>query len=239
MLASAPPRRSPESACLVALAGRLVALDLSNHSVETLAEMPHGADIRLQRRCLRLGGAAAGSAAWRSTSAPEPVRSTATPAASSSAILGMSRSRTASAGRPTAGGCTTSTRPPGGSTCSTTTSTPGRRRTAGPFVAVEARDAFPTGSPSTTTAASGSALWGGVRGPPLHARRDARRGGRRAGREVTACCFGGSDGRSLYVTTASIGLTAERRGASPTRAASSSPTSGRRAAGVPVRAVTH
>ena len=32
---------------------------------------------------------------------------------------------------------------------------------------------------------------------------------------VTACCFGGDDGRSLYVTTASVELPAERRSAQP------------------------
>jgi sugar lactone lactonase YvrE len=33
--------------------------------------------------------------------------------------------------------------------------------------------------------------------------------------QVTACCFGGDDGRSLYVTTASHGLTADQRAAQP------------------------
>jgi sugar lactone lactonase YvrE len=33
--------------------------------------------------------------------------------------------------------------------------------------------------------------------------------------KVTACCFGGADGRSLYVTTASVGLTAEQARSQP------------------------
>jgi sugar lactone lactonase YvrE len=33
--------------------------------------------------------------------------------------------------------------------------------------------------------------------------------------QVTACCFGGDDGRSLYITTAVHGLTAEERAAQP------------------------
>ena len=32
---------------------------------------------------------------------------------------------------------------------------------------------------------------------------------------VTACCFGGGDGRSLYVTTASVELPADRRSLQP------------------------
>ena len=32
---------------------------------------------------------------------------------------------------------------------------------------------------------------------------------------VTACCFGGDDGRSLYITTASVGLTADERRQQP------------------------
>ena len=32
---------------------------------------------------------------------------------------------------------------------------------------------------------------------------------------VTACCFGGDDGRSLYVTSASVDLSEEQRRARP------------------------
>ena len=62
------------------------------------------------------------------------------------------------AGRPTAPGCTTWTRPPSGSTSSTTTWPPVRRAGGGPFVDV-ARPGR-TGSAPTPTAAVWVALWG-------------------------------------------------------------------------------
>ena len=87
-----------------------------------------------------------------------------------------------------------------------------------PFIVIERGGGIPTGSQSTTTAASGS-LWG--RGSIRRYSSDGELEQVLAVPvdKVTACCFGGEDGRSLYVTTASV----ETRASSRSRAPSSWP----------------
>jgi sugar lactone lactonase YvrE len=84
-----------------------------------------------------------------------------------------------------------------------------------PFASVDPADGIPDGLAVDDEGGVWVALFGGG------ALRRYDAGGRLAdvlevpAEQVTACCFGGDDGRSLYITTASIGLGAEERRRQP------------------------
>ena len=92
------------------------------------------------------------------------------------------------------------------------TGTIDRRRT---FVAIDPRDGTPDGLAVDDDGAVWLALWGGG-----SVRRYTPEGALDAVvdvpvRKVTACCFGGDDGRTLYITTASVSLTPDEQRAQP------------------------
>jgi sugar lactone lactonase YvrE len=91
----------------------------------------------------------------------------------------------------------------------------GRASDRRPLVAIEERDGIPDGLAVDDEGGIWLALWGGA-----EVRRYTRDG--RLDRtlaipadNVTACCFGGDDGRSFYITTASVDLTPERAAEQP------------------------
>jgi sugar lactone lactonase YvrE len=194
---------------LIALAGRIVVLDLSDDSVETLAELPHGAGIRLNDGvCDPAGRFWVGSMAL-----DERPGAGALYRYAGGLLDRVFDGVTLSNGIGWA---------PGGRRMFYIDSPTyrvdqldfdvgsgqvSRRR---PFVSIDPADGIPDGLAVDDDGGVWVALWGGAA-----VRRYAPDGSLDRvvdvpADKVTACCFGGHDGRSLYVTTASVGLTAEQ-----------------------------
>lgn len=79
-----------------------------------------------------------------------------------------------------------------------------------PFVAIERGAGIPDGLAVDDEGGVWVALWGGGAVRRYDPAGALDRVVAVPATQVTACCFGGDDGRSLYVTSASTGLTAER-----------------------------
>jgi sugar lactone lactonase YvrE len=84
-----------------------------------------------------------------------------------------------------------------------------------PFISVEPADAFPDGLAVDDDGCIWVALWHGAAVHRYTPDGTLDRVVDVPADKVTACCFGGSDGRSLYVTTASVGLTADEARSQP------------------------
>ncbi len=84
-----------------------------------------------------------------------------------------------------------------------------------PFVALEDGAGTPDGLAVDDEGGVWVALWGGGALRRYSPEGELDRVLAVPADKVTACCFGGEDGRSLYVTTASVDLTAEERRRQP------------------------
>ena len=84
-----------------------------------------------------------------------------------------------------------------------------------PFVAIERGAGIPDGLAVDDDGGVWVALWGGGAVRRYDAEGVLDRVLTVPADKVTACCFGGDDGRSLYITTASVELTAEERRRQP------------------------
>lgn len=84
-----------------------------------------------------------------------------------------------------------------------------------PFVAIERGAGIPDGLAVDDEGGVWVALWGGGAVRRYDPGGNLDRVLEVPAEKVTACCFGGDDGRSLYVTTASVELTAEARSRQP------------------------
>ena len=207
---SAPPLRASAGGVLVALADRLAMVDLDDESVRTLVEIPHGEGLRLNDGACDPAGRfwvgsmaldyAPGAGALYRYSGEEGLDRVLEDVTLSNG-LGWS--------------------PDGGTMYyidsmayrvdafdfDVATGAISERR---PLIVIERGAGIPDGLAVDDEGGIWVALWGRARHPPLQPGRRARAGADVPADNVTACCFGGDDGRSLYVTTASVELPAER-----------------------------
>lgn len=200
---------------LVALADRLAVVDLRDESVRTLVEIPHGEGMRLNDgACDPAGRFWVGSMALDEAQGAGALYRYSSDGGLERALEEVTLSNGL--------GWT-----PDGATmyyidsptyrvdafdfdCDT-----GAISARRPFVALEDGAGIPDGLATDDEGGVWVALWGGAAvrryGPDgtldrvLAVPTD----------NVTACCFGGGDGRSLYVTTASVGLSDEQRRRQP------------------------
>ena len=84
-----------------------------------------------------------------------------------------------------------------------------------PFVVIERGAGIPDGLAVDDEGGIWVALWGGATIRRYSPDGELERVVEVPADNVTACCFGGDDGRSLYITTASVELPAERRSEQP------------------------
>jgi sugar lactone lactonase YvrE len=199
---------------LVALAGRLVVLDLGDESVTTLARLPHGDDIRLNDgACDPDGRFWVGSMAL-----DERPRAGALYRYADGVLDRVLHDVTLSNGL----GWTAD-----GSRMYYVDSLTyridlfdfdvasgelsGRR----PFVELDREEGIPDGLALDDDGCIWVALWGGWSLRRYTPAGVLDRIVEVPTANVTACCFGGDDGHSLYVTTAAHGLTPEQRAAQP------------------------
>jgi sugar lactone lactonase YvrE len=199
---------------LVALADRLVVLDLSDGSVETLTELPHGDDIRLNDGvCDPAGRFWVGSMALDER-----------PGAGAFYRYAGGVLERIFDGVTVSNGIGWSpdwrrmyyvdshTRRVDQLDFDVESGQATNRR---PFVSIEPAAALPDGLAVDDDGCIWVALWRGAAVHRYTADGTLDRVVDLPADKVTACCFGGSDGRSLYVTTASVGLTAEESRSQP------------------------
>jgi len=200
---------------LVALPDRLAVVDLADESVRTLAEIPHGKEMRLND-----GACDPAGRFWVGSMALDVAPGVASlyRYSCNGGVEGVLSDVTLSNGL----GWT-----PDGQGMyfidslayrvdlfdfDVATGAISRRR---PFVSIDAADGIPDGLAVDDDGGVWVALYGGGAVRRYGADGTLDRVLVVPADNVTACCFGGNDGRSLYVTTASVGLTADERRRQP------------------------
>ena len=200
---------------LVALAGRLVMVDLDDESVRTLVEIPHGDGLRLNDGvCDPAGRLWVGSLALDYA----PGRGALYRYSSEEGLERMLADVTLSNGIGWS---------PDGRTMyyvdsmayrvdafdfDVATGAISERR---PLIVIERGAGIPDGLAVDDEGGIWLALWGRAAIRRYSPDGEVERVLDVPADNVTACCFGGEDGRSLYVTSASVELPAERRSAQP------------------------
>lgn len=200
---------------LVALAGRIALVDLADESVHTLVEIPHGEDMRLND-----GACDPAGRFWVGSLALDFARGVAS-LYRYSGEEGLDRvvsDVTLSNGigwTPDGKGMyyidSLAYRVDLFDFDVATGAISGRR----PFVSIERGAGIPDGLAVDDEGGVWVALWGGGAVRRYDPGGTLDRVLAVPAEHVTACCFGGDDGRSLYVTTASVELTAEERSRQP------------------------
>lgn len=200
---------------LVALADRLGVVDLGDESVRTLVEIPHGDGVRLND-----GACDAAGRFWVGSMALDyaPGRGALYRYSREGGLDRVLQDVTLSNGLGWS--------PDGGTMYYidsmayrvdrfefdlTTGEISGRR----PFIVIERGAGIPDGLAVDDEGGIWVALWGGACIRRYSPDGELERVVAVPADNVTACCFGGEDGRSLYVTTASVELPAERRSSQP------------------------
>jgi sugar lactone lactonase YvrE len=199
---------------LVALADRLVVLDLSDDSVETLTELPHAADIRLND-----GVCDAAGRFWVGSMALDERPGAGAFYRYADGVLDVVFDDvTVSNG--------IGWSPDGRRMYYVDSQThrldeldfdveSGRASNRKPLVSIDPADGLPDGLAVDDDGCIWVALWRGAAVRRYTPDGSLDRVIDVPADKVTACCFGGSDGRSLYVTTASVGLTADQARSQP------------------------
>ena len=199
---------------LVALADRLGVVDLADESVRTLVEIPHGDGVRLND-----GTCDAAGRFWVGSMALDyaPGRG-ALYRYSRDGLDRVLQDVTLSNGLGWSPDRTTmyyidsmAYRVDRFEFDLTTGEISGRR----PFIVIERGAGIPDGLAVDDEGGIWVALWGGACIRRYSPDGELERVVDVPADNVTACCFGGEDGRSLYVTTASVELPAERRSSQP------------------------
>ena len=200
---------------LVALAGRLAVVDLDDESVRTLVEIPHGDDIRLND-----GACDAAGRFWVGSMALDysPGHGALYRYSHDGGLDRVLDEVTLSNGIGWS---------PDGATMYyidsmayrvdrfefdvATGEISGRR----PFIVIERGAGIPDGLTVDDEGGIWVALWGGACIRRYSPEGELERVVKVPADNVTSCCFGGEDGRSLYITTASVELPAERHSTQP------------------------
>ena len=202
-------------AVLVALADRLAVVDLDDESVRALVEIPHGDGVRLND-----GACDAAGRFWVGSMALDyaPGRGALYRYSSESGLERVLQDVTLSNGL----GWSRD-----GATMYYIDSmayrvdrfefdlATGEISDRRPFIVIERGAGIPDGLAVDDEGGIWVALWGGACIRRYAPDGELERVVDVPADNVTACCFGGEDGRSLYVTTASVELPAERRSSQP------------------------
>ena len=198
---------------LVALADRLAMVDLDDESVSTLVEIPHGDGLRLNDGVCDPASGFGGEHRARLRPRPRcalPLLEPGGPRARARGRHALERDRLVARRRHDVlhrlDGL------PGRRIDLTSRRCDLKRR---PLIVIERGAGIPDGLAVDDEGGIWVALWGRAAIHHYEPDGELERVLEVPADNVTACCFGGDDGRSLYVTTASVELPAERRSAQP------------------------
>jgi sugar lactone lactonase YvrE len=210
---SAAPTRG--GGVLVALADRLAVVDLADESVRTLAEIPHGEEMRLNDgACDPAGRFWFGSMALDETPGAASLYRYSPDGALDRVLSDVTLSN-GLGWTPDGQGMyfidSPSYRVELFDFEVATAAISGRRL----FVSIDRADGIPDGLAVDDDGGVWVALYGGGAVRRYDAEGALDQVIAVPADNVTACCFGGDDGRSFYITTASVGLTADERRLQP------------------------